>query len=202
MKKILLFIFGSILMFPAFSQQVANDSSEIINAPRKFNWHVSVGSQFSSYSSYGSGISTFITPTFSYDINKRLKLQGGFNLVTTNYFGIQPYYRDEVDQASSGNISSALLFVSGSYFLNKNLRISGSAFKEFPLSGNQLSYSPFQPYAKDGAQGVRMDIYYKIGKHMEISVGYDYTKGINWYNSPFGNSIYGTHDSYGMMPRW
>ncbi len=202
MKKFLFIIVVFVTFARVFAQQPATDSARRTFATRKFNVHLSLGSQFSSWIGYGSGLSTFVTPTFTYDVNKRLQLQGGISLVTTNYFGVRPFFSESNGPTSSGNFTSALLFVSGTYLLNNNIRISGSAFKEFPVSGDPLPYSPFQPYSNDGAHGIRMDINYKVGEHFQIQAGFGYSKGVNPYYSPYGNSFWGTYDRFGLMPQW
>jgi len=202
MRKYLFYIllFGSI--FRVSAQQSATDSVRQKFMAKKFNVHLSLGNQFSSYSGYGSALSTIVTPTFTYDLSKRLQLQGGISLLTTNYFGVRPFFSESNGPASSGNFTSALLFVSGTYLLNNNISISGSAFKEFPVSGDPLPYSPFQPYSNDGAHGIRMDINYKVGEHFQIQAGFGYSKGVNPYYSPYGNSFWGTYDRFGLMPQW
>lgn len=202
MKKISFILFLSGLFFSGYAQFSATDSTQTTYFPRKFNIHFSVGSQFSSYTGYGYGLSTFISPSLTYDVSKRFQIRGGLSLITTNYSGIQSFLSEQGDSKSQGNYTSAFLYVSGTYLLNKNLTLSGMAFKEFPLAGDPLSFSPYQSYSKEGAQGIRMDVNYKIGENVQIQAGFGYSKGINPYMSPYGNSFLNSNNRYGLMPYW
>ena len=202
MKRTFFIVLGVVFFLPVFSQVVQSDSFPRTFIPRKFNIHLSMGSQFSSYSGYGSGLSTIVTPSIAYDVSKRLRLQGGVSIVNTNYFGARPLFSEQTNQTYNGNYMSALVFIGGQYLLNNKITISGFAFKEFPLMGDPLPYSPFQPYSKEGAQGIRMDVNYKIGENFQIQAGFGYTRGVNPYYSPYGNSIFVPADPYGIMPRW
>jgi len=182
-------IISAIILFisvPLFSQTKPADSlapdSPHFFQPRKFDYGLTLGSEFTSISGFGSGLTTYVTPRISYNMSKRFSIGGGFSIIQTNYFGAKPYFQNEQNAFSNGNFTSAMLFVSGQYLVNDRLTIYGSAFKQFPITQDPLPYNPFNPVSKNGAQGIHFNVGYKIGKNVMIQAGFRYSEGMNPYN--------------------
>ncbi len=199
------------MMINAFSQVMMNDtvfnSGLHVFQPKKFDYGVTLGSEFTSTSGFGSGLNTYLTPHFSYNINKRLSIGGGFSIVQTNYFKARSYFQNEQNSFSNGSFTSAMIFVNGQYLVNDRLTIYGSAFKQFPITNDPLPYNPFNPVSPNGAQGVNFNVGYKVGKNMFIQAGFRYTQGVNpyspnpFYNDPFHSGSF--VPAYGMgNPAW
>lgn len=141
------------------------------------NYNLSIGTQFTSVSGYVSGITSFLTPHFSYTVNKRLRIGGGFSLSNTNYFNIQSFSTGESPISSNGNFTTATIFVNGQYLVNDRLTIYGSAFKQIPIDGDPLPYNSYYPVSRKGAQGININMDYRIGEHFHIQAGFRYTEG-------------------------
>ncbi|MCX6266305.1 MAG: hypothetical protein NTW16_02975, partial [Bacteroidetes bacterium] len=178
------------LIIPVFSQELMDDS--LLNSgqrflqPKKFDYGVTLGSQFTSASGYGSALQTYVTPHFSYNLNKRLSIGGGISVIPTNYFKSRSYFQNEQAPGNNGNFTSGMVFVDGQYIVNKHLTVSGSAYKQFPVSQDPLPYNPFNPVSSRGAQGVNFNVAYKINDHMFIQAGFRYSDGTNpYYTDPF-----------------
>ena len=154
---------------------------------KKFDYGLTLGSQFTSVSGFGSGLNTYIAPHFSYSLNKRLSIGGGISITTTNYFNARSWFQNEQFAGSNGNFTNATVFVNGQYLVNDRLTLYGSAFKIFPVNKDPLPYSPFNPVSRNGAQGVNFNVDYKIGEHIHIQAGFRYSQGLNPYNT---NSYY------------
>lgn len=198
-------------MVPVFGQIMGQDSavssSKRFYQPKKFNYNVSLGSQFTAVSGFGSALNTYIAPSFSYNLNKRFSIGGGISIIQTNYFKARSYFQHEQTAPSNGNFTSAMIFIDGQYIVTKNLTIYGSAYKQFPLSPDPLPYNPFNPVSSKGAQGINFNVGYKIGEHVIIQAGFRYSDGANpYYTDPFRcNSL--MNDSFGPQggfggPRW
>ena len=154
--------------------------------PGKINYSLSLGSEFSSFSGSGSGFSSWITPSVSYNVNKRLKLGGGISVINSNYFNVRPWFASESTDSRSGNFTNAAIFVNGEYLVNDRLSVFGSAFKVFPVTKEPLPYNPFNPISAKGAQGVDLNIGYRIGRNFYIQAGFRYSDGLSPYQSdPF-----------------
>ena len=213
MRKLSFFVILFFLMAPVFSQIMRNDTvsgaDQRFLQPKKFNYNVTLGSQFTSASGFGSALNTWVTPRVSYNVNKRLSIGGGISIIQTNYFEARSYFRNEQGTAisSNGNFTSGLIFIDGQYIVNKRLTISGSAYKQFPISQDPLPYNPFNPVSSKGAQGINFNVGYKLGEHVYIQAGFRYNEGVNpWYNdpfnqTPFGNDGFGSRGGFGV-PRW
>ena len=198
---------GCILVLAAIgvnSQTTLPVSSSLLGGntgkEKKFDYGLTLGSEFSSVSGFGSALNTYISPRFSYRLGKKFKVGGGFTITETNYFNALGINSSDQFSRSSGSFTSGTVFINGQYALTDRLTLSGSAFKQFPISGNPLPYNPFTPINSRGAQGVDLNIGYKIGEHMFIQAGFRYTDGVNpAYGSPFGNSYY-SRDPFGSVP--
>ncbi len=200
-----------LIMAPVFCQVMMNDSlkgdREIFLQPKKVSYGVTVGSQFTSVSGFGSALSTYITPRVSYNINNRLSIGGGLSLVQTNYFKTRAYFQNESASGSGGNYTSGTIFIEGNYLVNDRLTIYGSAFKQFPISQQPLTYNPYNPLSSQNAQGIDLNVAYKLGEHVFIQAGFRYSDGVNpYYADPFNrhsfmNEPFGSQPGFGA-PRW
>lgn len=209
MKQPAIIVILLILVAPVFGQVTAKDSvsgsDQRLFQPGRPDYHVSLGSQFTTVSGFGSALTTFVTPRISYNLTKRLSIGGGISIVRTNYFNTRSYFQS--DQAGhDGNFTSAMVFVSGQYLVSERLSIAGSAYKQFPLGRDPLPYNPFSPVSSLGTQGINFDLGYKIGDHIYIQAGFRYSEGRNpWITDPYQHSPF-LDDPYGHQPfgrpRW
>ncbi|MEI7983895.1 MAG: hypothetical protein WCI71_19775 [Bacteroidota bacterium] len=196
MKQIILigcflFIF-QILFSQAMYPDSLNRSDFRRFKPHIVDYHLTLGSEFFMVSGFGSGISTYVTPSISYAVNNRLRIGGGISLSATNYFNMLPYSPGESAVGTNGNFTSATIFVNGQYLVNDRLTIFGSAFKQFPVTADPLPYNPFNPVSKKGAQGINVNMDYRFGRNFHIQAGFRYTEGLypGYFNTanPFSSS--------------
>lgn len=163
--------------------------SSAVSRPKKPDFHVSVGMDFSTASGYGSGFTQYVAPSVSYPIGKKFLVSGGLIIANTSYFNAKPLYSGDLFQPYNGHYTSLTVFGRGTYFVNERLTISGSFYKEFPVSGQQLSYSPYYPISQQGSQGFSVQAQYRIGKHMFIQAGFEMNQGYDPYNiNPYAPS--------------
>lgn len=153
----------------------------------KFDYGLSIGSQFSTTSGHGSALNSFVSPSISYNVSKRFRIGGGITYVNTNLFNTRSWYSSESAPGTSGNFSTGLIYVNGTYLVSNRLTITGSAFKAFPISGDPLPYNLYNPISNKGAQGVNFNVDYRIGEHFHIQAGFGYAEGVNPY---YGNSYF------------
>jgi hypothetical protein len=161
---------------------------------RKPIFHVTAGLDFSTAFSYGSAFTQYVAPQVSYPLGKKFMVSGGLFIANTNYFNAKPWYTSENASGTSGNFTSVTVFGSGTYFVNDRLTLSGAFYKQFPVSGQQISYSPYSPLNNtQGAQGFNVNVQYRIGNNMFIRAGVRLDQGVNpWYTNPFAPSPFGT----------
>jgi hypothetical protein len=166
--------------------------------PGKFNYHVTIGSEFTTVSGFGSAFQSYITPRLTYNLNQRLKIGGGISFRQTNYINARSLFGDNSGlRGSNSSFTSALVFIDGEYIVNDRFTIFGSAFKEIPVTRDPLPYNPFSPYTNGKAQGIDFNIGYKMGKHFYIQAGFRYSEGMSpWCNDPFGGTFSG--NPYGL----
>jgi hypothetical protein len=149
----------------------------------KLQVDLQLGSMFFSDSQYGSGFGTYVSPVVGYPVNDRLRLRFG----TTVYqgFGHTLYHYNPAEGTfshSRHDISTATVFVSGSYDINPNLTIFGSAYK-------QLDLRPAEPAMNPQAinferEGFTAGFNLRLTEYMQINGMIDYSRGsgLNQYN--------------------
>jgi hypothetical protein len=211
MKQISGIAFFIMFTGSVFCQDVLHDSltgsGQHLFQPGKSDYGLTLGSSFSSVSGFGSALNTYVTPRFSYNLSKRFAVGGGISIIQSNYFNVKTYSPTEANSNFNGNSTSAVVFVNGQYIVNNRLTLTGSAFKQIPVTQTPLTYNPFNPVSAKGAQGVNFNIGYRVGEHMYIQAGFRYTEGVNpYYTDPFHRNTY-MNDSFGEqpgfgIPRW
>lgn len=175
--------------------------------PGKFDYGLSLGSQFSTTSGYGSALTTYVAPTLSYNLSKRFRIGGGITYVNTNLFNAQAWYSSESTQGINGNYSTGIIHLNGTYLVSNKLTLSGSAFKAFPISAEPLPYNPYNPISSKGAHGVNVNIDYKVTENFHIQAGFGYSSGVNalysnsYYQDPFQQG-FGSGFGFGKPSRW
>jgi hypothetical protein len=142
-----------------------------------------LGSMFFSDSQHGSGFGTYVAPVITYPVNERLRLSFG----TTVYqgFGHSIYHYNPTEGSfshSRHNISTATVFVAGSYDINPNLTLFGSAYK-------QIDLKPADPVMNPHAinferEGFTAGFNLKLTENMQINGMIDYSRGsgLNQFN--------------------
>ena len=177
---------------PASVQQNADGTQ--ITPPKRMQTNVMIGTQFSTSSWYGSGLTTFISPSISYLVSPRFSVRGGVTISNTALFNYRPWFSTEGSSTFDANFTKAVLYLEGSYRVTDKLTISGAGFKEFTISDNSSFYNP---YSKNEPYGIYLNADYKIAEGVHIQAGFGYTRGYSPYMgspmydpSPFGGGSF------------
>jgi hypothetical protein len=181
-----------------FSQVSATDSAAAVRPSpftrystalplHKLSVGVVAGTQFTATSGYGSGLSTYVSPTLTYPVSKRFLLRGGIGIVNTSLYGVKPFYSTAEQGSYTGNFTQAMIWVSGQYQLNDHLTLTGTAYKSFDVMNDHPSNSSFY---RNNPQGALLNVGYKVNDVFQINVEVGYSKGYNPYNS------YGIYSPY------
>jgi hypothetical protein len=148
-----------------------------------------MGSMFMTTSGYGSGLTSFISPSLGYKISPKFRVNAGISIINTNLNGVTPYYSVSPEQKFSGNFTSAMVYLNGQYLLNSHLTINGSVYKQFNLFDN----NPGNPYSNmyEG-QGFNVGFSYKPAENFQIDAGIGYSNGYNpYFPDPFRPGYFG-----------
>jgi hypothetical protein len=144
----------------------------------KLHIGIRAGTEFMTTSGYGSGFSTFLSPTLTYPVSTKFQLSGGISIVNTSYYGLKSYYSTSEGNSYSGDITQAMLWVSGQYLLGNRITITGTAYKTFDILGAK----PGSYFYKNNPQGAWLNVGYKISDHMQIEAGFGYSQGSRGYS--------------------
>jgi hypothetical protein len=144
----------------------------------KLHIGIRAGTEFMTTSGYGSGLSTFLSPTLTYPVSRKFQLSGGISVVNTSYYGLKSYYSSSEGNSFSGDITQAMLWVSGQYLLGNRITITGTAYKTFDIMGPK----PGSYFYKNNPQGAYLNVGYKISDHMQIEAGFGYSQGSRGYS--------------------
>jgi hypothetical protein len=140
--------------------------------------NLTIGSSFSSWSGYGSMLTTYVSPSFSYRVSPKITLRAGITISNNALFGYRPWYGAESLNTYDANFSKALVYLEGTYLVTNRLTISGLAYKEFTIDDNSRFTNPF---TRNNPQGIYMNADYRISDGFHFQAGFGYSKGY----SPF-----------------
>jgi len=183
MKKLIVLYAGILLTASCFGQEFILDSippamseeepGKAIRPPKRLQTYIGIGTEFTTSSGFGSGFSTYISPSLSYRVSPRFSVRTGVTISNTTLFNYRPWYWSEPSQQLDANFTKAMIWVQGSYMVTDRLTISGAGFKEFTLSDNSTYYNP---YTDNNPYGIYLNASYKINDRMYIQAGFGYTK--------------------------
>jgi len=199
MKRLKLLIIGVLLATGTIGQDMSADTlppaviesaadkgdmpGKRIKPPKRLQTNFTIGTAFTTSSGYGSGLTSYISPSLSYRVSPRFTIRGGVTLSNTQLFDYQPWYMAESFQPYDANFTNALIWVEGTYMVTERLTISGAGFKEFTLTDNSPYYNP---YSDNNPYGVYLNATYRINDKMFIQAGFGYTRNTNPYRgSPY-----------------
>lgn len=179
-----------------------------ILAPKRLQTNVMIGTQFSTSSWFGSGLTTYIAPSLSYRISPRFSVRGGLVISNTSLFDYRPWFSAEGSPSYNANFTQAIIYLEGSYRVTDKLTISGAGFKQFTVTDNSNFYNP---YSRNEPYGIYLNADYKIAEGVHIQAGFGYSKGYSPYMgsplynpSPFsGGSFYSSpfyRDPFNPVP--
>ncbi len=171
-----------------FGQNVISETTadQLKTKPFKPVVNVSLGTSFTSF--YGfSAFSTWVMPEITMPISDRWQVTVGMG-----YSGIYP---NSNENSNFQNLNSQYghLFVSGRYFVNQRVTLTGTAYKTMLLNPN-----PTDDFMRDGRldysnQGVMIDMNYKVAEQFQINVGFEYRQQngpmYRRYSTGFDNNI-------------
>lgn len=158
--------------YPGMSQSLS---------PVKFN--LQTGATFTSVPGGGSLFNTFMAPSFSQPVTKKLTLTAGAVISHSTYSNLGVINAEGNFAKVSGNTTNMTIYASGAYQVNDKLTLSGSAYKTInPAFNARLSPNQLQMEA----QGMSFGIGYKVGENMHIGAEIRMQQGGNNYYSPFG----------------
>ncbi|MEA3504529.1 MAG: hypothetical protein U9R32_04955 [Bacteroidota bacterium] len=174
-----------ILPFLSFAQiDISNADSINIAEKAKQNFHLTVGTSFSSFSGYGNGFSTFAMPTMDYNFNNNFSINAGFMMIN-NQMHNTPYYSfaERDINSFSGNINQSIFFASGTYQINKKLTILGSAYKQISNKAPSQQVNP-QAFNFDN-KGMSVGFQYKLSENASFGAEIRTSNGLNPYYNPY-----------------
>ncbi len=142
----------------------------------KLQVNLQLGSIFFTGNNTGSGFGTYILPVVTYPINNRFKMRFGTNIYQ-GYGHTLYHFSTDNGMVYQGrqNISTATVFVSGSYDFNPNLTIFGSAYKQFDLNQPQVEMNP--QAINFEREGFTAGFNLRLTENMQINGMIEYTRG-------------------------
>ena len=144
--------------------------------------NVSLGSSFSTFYPGYNAFGTYIMPTLTMPVNKKVSVRAGI--------GYSTFFTGQKSDNSLFNNkpqSYGTVYVEGVYKVSEKVTISATGYKTFDLNPAPQK-EKLNPHALDlGNEGVYFNMKYKINDHMEINAGFSYDKrNYNPYYTPFG----------------
>jgi len=212
MRAILIFIFISIvsvsygqnLVFPLMPKYYKPLDSTVLNNNNdeeiekkstllkkhdKFSHSVTVGTGYSSFGNSMSMMSTYIAPTFNYQLSPKFNISVNGIIMQNNLSGIESVFGSSAEYGYNSNISNYGISGIAHYQLNEKWSIWGDgAYFE-----NQSIFTDYRSEAYDtDFKTLSIGLGYKVNDHLHFNLQYRYSNGLNpAYNfgSPYSNTI-------------
>lgn len=157
--------------------------------PVRFN--LQTGASFSSGYGGGSMFNTFVAPSFSQPVGKKLTLSAGAVIGNTTFNNTPMINGEGQFSPVSGNLTTFTIFTSGAYQVNDRLTVTGSAYKTInPAFNPRMNPESLRMEA----QGMSVGVGYRVGENMHIGAEFRMNQG----NGNFYQPYYGIPGS-GMM---
>ncbi|MCK5823799.1 MAG: hypothetical protein KAG96_00135, partial [Ichthyobacteriaceae bacterium] len=156
-----------------------SDNKVSYNANVKYN--IDAGSSFSSFGNNGSAFSNYIAPSVTIPSGKNMSFTVGFLYNNTQYSGLG--ITGEGIGTVNGSINQAIVYGSGTYYVNENVTVHASGYYDInaPRNNNspyRKSYaSQMSPYSQYGTEGFSVGAEFKIGKRTQIGIQFQYDNG-------------------------
>lgn len=187
MKILYFFTFCMLLALTAFTQVEYDYYINPVNtdtASQTFPFHKKLNTSGTNVSlRAGAGLSVFgketvfnqwVAPEVKFSLSPRLHLCLGTMVMHNNFNNFTNTINNETFNINNSKLTQYFLFAQGEYFLNDNLSITGTTFKEISsltINKQAISYN-----------SLGMNI--KLSENFSISTNYTFSKGINYYNLP------------------
>ncbi len=159
----------------------SQEGADIDKIEKQGAWNLSVGTSYSYWKGYGSGMMFYAAPTFTMPLSNRWALHGG--LIASQYQGINTSFASESLWPSS--FSSLALFAAASYQMSERLVLHGTGVKQLIA----VPPSPFAPYPMDN---LSLGATYKLGNNFTIGATIHMNQGHGYYSTPFGGTRFQT----------
>jgi hypothetical protein len=194
-KRIIVFL---MVLVPAIGFTQINSD---LNTPSFSNlnteFDMSLGSSVMAAGGGGSAFMNYAFPKLRISPNDKLDLQTGVLMMNTSLSGMQPYGMPAQggQNALSSNFTDSYAFAGGTYEVNENLVIRGSAFKKFNMNSQMQDVHP-QAFNFD-AHGMNVGFEYKLSDDASIGASFHYQKGGNPMNNNYRNTYYNRYSPFG-----
>lgn len=172
--------FSSSLHFPRTEYTVDSDG-HLVFVPKDMGVSLEAGAGLGTYGSGQSVFSTYLAPSFAYNVSERFRLKAGFNI--TNYFGASTINGPDGSPWYNVPNYTTSIFLQGDYLVNDKLMISGAVYKQISPSNLFLQDPRQQNY--DIESGI-VNFNYRPSQRFEINASIEYSNGRrNYLYSPF-----------------
>jgi hypothetical protein len=128
---ILIFLFLGYGLVAQSGDPVVNEKRSIFPKMERMKWNMNIGSMYSNMPHFGSGMSYFAAPGFTYPLKNRISVHGG--IISGFSSGILPVHGDY--NHSSFNSGFTSVYGSVSYQLNEKVLFYGTGIKNLARYG-------------------------------------------------------------------
>jgi long-subunit fatty acid transport protein len=212
MKVILIFIFlsfvsvtyGQDLVFPLMPKYYKPLDSSVLNNKNdeeiekkstllkqhdKFSHSVSIGTGYSSFGNSMSMMSTYIAPSFNYQLNQKFNVSVSGIIMRNNMSGMEGFFGASPEYGYNSNVSNYGISGIAHYQLSEKWSVWGDG----TYFENQSIFTDYRSEMYDtDFKSLSVGVGYKVNDHLHFNLQYRYSNGINpAYNfgSPHYNSI-------------
>ena len=167
--NIVFFLLFSVSSFYSQTEEAFDDyviPFDSLQVKEKLQFNLTMGAGFGLSNSIGNSFSTYYSPSVSYQVTPKFKINTGILYINSTVNNL-PLYADYKYELFSGNISEYNAYIEGQYQLTDKLSVGGSIFYDFT---NYSSTNGMSMLGKSNLNkiGYSANFKYKVAKGLTI----------------------------------
>jgi hypothetical protein len=154
------------------TKYVVDSTGNLRFKPGDIGVSMQLGTGFGSNFHGNSSFTSFVSPSFAYNVSSRLRLKAGVTVF--NNSGSPLYHGYDYYSPVMANGTTTSIFVQGDYLLSNKLMISGALYKDFSTFNPHITDPRLKP---PESQGMILNLNYKPTSTVEINASFGYGNG-------------------------
>jgi|GEM_PF-4453056 hypothetical protein len=166
-QKLVFTLLSSLFPFILIAQMASSNkqTKPFSNNLGAADYHFEVGTQAGFSSDKSSFLTTYFSPSATFDISKKFSIVAGVGASFTQLNNITVLNYDKSMTKTDATVSSVYTYATGIYQLNPKVNIYGGVMVEQVFTNPQSNYAPINNRYKDVSLGIN----YNVNRHISFN---------------------------------
>lgn len=175
-----------------------SQSKPFSNSLGAADYHFEVGTQAGITSQKSSFLTTYFSPSATFDVTKKFSIVAGIGASFTQLNNITVLNYDNSLTKTDATVSSIYTYATGIYQLNPKVNVYGGVMVEQVFTNPQGNYAPMNNRYKDVSLGIN----YNVNRHISFNAQIQFSDHPYQNNNPYqrANGMQGFQGFSGFSP--